>query len=307
MRVSIGIINCNRLHYLRSQLSSLIATLGNDVGLVRELIVVDNASVESGTDEYLRNLPSVAPGCTVHVIRHRERDPNNEFARALNEIVGMADGDVIIPLQGDSQFIRRGWLRDALTVVDRPDCGCVILDAQRLVTHRNARLVRACREAFIDLGRPPIAGAGDVVYRREIIKQVYPWSVNNVAHEVIGDSETKMLQRVMAHRIARSLSSYVLASPAMLSIATDPRGTNARVRGDRRYGAYWPPHGGDLYYAIADSIPCSMVAKHPMAIEDVIKLAPTIGWNPPLAEDGTWLKNPIRPDEALPGEWTELA
>lgn len=307
MKVSIGIINCNRLHYLRSQLSSLIATLGNDAGLVRELFIVDNASVEPGTDDYLRNLPFVGHGCIINVLRHEQRDPNNEFARALNEIVSLADGDVIIPLQGDSQFIRRGWLRDTLMVVERPDCGCVVLDAQRRATHEAAKLVRASREAFIDLRRPPIAGAGDVAYRREIIKQVYPWSTINDAHEIVGDSETKMLQRVRAMQLSRTLVSYVLASPAAAQIVTDPRGTNARVRGNRRYGAYWPPHDGDLYYTIADSIPCIMTAKHPVTIEDAVKLATPIGWDPPLAADGSWLKNPIRPDEALPGEWTELA
>lgn len=307
MKVSVGIVNCNRLHYLKAQLASLIATLGGDAPLVRELIIVDNASVEPGTDDYLRNLPFLGHGCITHVLRHEQRDPNNEFARSLNEIVSLAEGDVIIPLQGDSQFIRMGWLRDALIAVERPDCGCVVLDAQRRITHENAQLVRACREAFIDLKRPPIAGAGDVVYRAEIIKQVYPWSVDNVAHETVGDSETKMLQRVRAHRISQSLSSYVLASPAMLSIATDPRGTNARVRGNRRYGAYWPPYDGDLYYAIADQIPCGSERKQPVAIEEVIKLAPAIGWDPPLADDGSWLKNPIRPDDALPGEWTEIA
>lgn len=306
MRVSIGIVNCNRLYYLRSQVASLIETLGGDAPLVRELIIIDNASVEPGTDEYLRNLPFMGHGCAQHVIRHEHRDPNNEFARGLNEITSIADGDVIIPLQGDSQFIRRGWLRDALKVVERPDCGCVVLDAQRRITHQNARLVRACSEAFIDLKRPPIAGAGDVVYRRDIIRQVYPWSTENAAHEVVGDSETKMLQRIRALEMARSLVSYVLASPAAAQIVTDPRGTNARVRGNRRYGAYWPPHDGDLYYQIADAFPCAKDAHHPVPIEDAVKIALPIGWEPPLAADGSWLKNPIRPEEALPGEWAEL-
>jgi hypothetical protein len=281
--------------------------LAGDAPLVRELIIVDNASVEPGTDEYLCNLPSISHGCTVHVLRHDKRDPNNEFARGLNEIVSLADGDVIIPLQGDSQFVRRGWLRDTLMAVERPDCGCVVLDAQRRITHQAAKLVRASREAFIDLSRPPIAGAGDVAYRREIIRDVYPWSTDNTAHEVVGDSETKMLQRVKALQLARSLVSYVLVSPAAAQIVTDPRGTNARVRGDRRYGAYWPPHGGDLYYQIVDAIPCAKDALHPVPIEDVVKLAQPIGWEPPLAADGSWLKNPIRPEEALSGEWTELA
>lgn len=115
-----------------------------------------------------------------------------------------------------------------------------------------------------------------------------------------------MLQRVRAMHLARSLVSYVLASPAAMQIITDPRGTNARVRDNRRYGAYWPARSEDLYYGIVDDIPCPLNAAHPIPIEEVALLAKPNGWDPPLALDGSWLKNPIRPDDAQPGEWTEL-
>ena len=46
-KVTFGIVNCNRLFYLKSCLESLIDTTQNYEN--KELIVIDNASVEPGT------------------------------------------------------------------------------------------------------------------------------------------------------------------------------------------------------------------------------------------------------------------
>ena len=48
----------------------------------KEIIVVDNASTEDGTDEYLESLKD--RGFKVFV--QKERDPANEYAKALNLI-----------------------------------------------------------------------------------------------------------------------------------------------------------------------------------------------------------------------------
>ena len=53
-KVSFGLVNCNRLFYLRSCLESLIHCTQDYPN--KEIIVVDNASVESGTDEYLKQI-----------------------------------------------------------------------------------------------------------------------------------------------------------------------------------------------------------------------------------------------------------
>ncbi len=53
-KVSFGFINCNRLHYLRSCLESFLVCTEDYPN--KEIIVVDNASTEDGTDEYLEEL-----------------------------------------------------------------------------------------------------------------------------------------------------------------------------------------------------------------------------------------------------------
>ena len=52
MKITFGIVNCNRLFYLKSCVESLIETTQDY--LEKELIIVDNASNEDGTEEYLK-------------------------------------------------------------------------------------------------------------------------------------------------------------------------------------------------------------------------------------------------------------
>ena len=58
-KVSFGLVNCNRLFYLKSCLESLIYCTEDYDN--KEFLVVDNASVEKGTEEYLEQLRSQRP------------------------------------------------------------------------------------------------------------------------------------------------------------------------------------------------------------------------------------------------------
>ena len=78
--VTIGIVNCNRLFYLKSCLESFLDCTQDYPN--KEIIIVDNASVEEGTEEYLVEKEKQG----VKVFRQLLRDPNNEFARGLNLI-----------------------------------------------------------------------------------------------------------------------------------------------------------------------------------------------------------------------------
>ncbi len=79
--VSVGVVNCNRLHYLKSCLESFLECTEDYTN--KEVIVVDNASTEEGTEEYLLDLESRGH----RVIRMTSRDPSYEFARGLNTMV----------------------------------------------------------------------------------------------------------------------------------------------------------------------------------------------------------------------------
>jgi len=310
-KVSVGFVNCNRLHYLKSCVESFLYCTQEYNN--KELIIIDNNSVEEGTEEYLAEKESQG----FMIIRKDYRDPSNEFATALNEIVKVSTGDYVAILQGDMQFILKGkWLQDyvSLMTMHSLQIGCISFDAQRKVTHNANQLSTpiTINEKFnfvADLSRPPLAGAADAFYSREVLEKIFPWETKNSSHEGSDDSETKMLQKVAAlvYRNKLKWKTILPVMPVAAAIYTDPRGTNARVRGNRRYGVYWPPKSDFRYYEILDYDQLAgdqkMLRENPWSIEEVIK---PIGFHAPIDQNGSWLKNPIRPETAQPGDWVEL-
>ena len=306
--VTFGIVNCNRLHYLRSCFESLFDTTSDYSD--REFIVVDNASVESGTEDYLRSLEQRG----VRVVRAQHRDPANEFAKGLNTVCELANGEFIAPLQGDMQFTVSGWLPEFIQFYQQniEIVGCMSLDAQRRVRHEQHKpgmtsftgsgQIKFCYDRI----RPPFSGAGDVLYAKKWVQKFYPWNIKNQNHEGTLDSETAMLQKSRSIREAERINILctVPSVPVSVAIYTDSRGTNARVRGNKRYGDYWPPKDGYKYYeilsldeAVKSAISC------PAPIEEVAR---PIGWEAPLDSSGNWLKNPIRPESARPEDVVDI-
>lgn len=309
-KVTFGIVNCNRLFYLKSCVETLLDTTSDYEN--KEFIVVDNASVESGTPEYLSGLEERG----FRVIRRTERDPANEFAIGLNLIRANATGDYLCPLQGDMQFVLHGWLGPMVEFYEKnlDVVGSIVLDAQRRVTHAGRQIVRFVdsrqpnwRNVFYaDLNREPIAPAADAFYSRKVIEQIGPWSENNKNHEGSMDSENDMRYRVLGMVGRNQIPKYVAALtsvPPAIAIYTDPRGTQGRVRGNRRYGSYWGAKDdtGTKYYEYLDIL--KMNVDRVNSIEDVAR---PIGYDKPIDATGAWLKNPIRPETATPNDWVEL-
>ena len=315
-KVTFGIINCNRLHYLKSCVESLIYCTDDYTN--KEIIIVDNASVEDGTEEYLKEKEE----CGLKIFRQKERDTNNEFAKALNLICEEATGDFIAPLQGDVQFIvKGGWLQKYVEFYSEygSAIGCMTFDAQRNERIINSQPFGLFKQdhvndefrLYVDPKRHPILGAADCMYSRQIVDKIYPWHVKNKSHEGGEDSETAMLTKVQelmnSGGLPRQLFSIVPQIPVSVGIYTDARGTNARVRGNRRYGDYWPPKESFMYYHIHDYD--NIVEKandnkgFPLSIE---VMATPIGWKPPVDNQGNWIKNPIRPETATRTDYVEL-
>lgn len=276
------------------------------------MIIVDNCSVEDGTEEYLKEKEEQG----FKIVRSTHRDPSNEFAKALNAIYEESTGKYVILLQGDMQFILAGgWLKEyvALNESFGPQIGCITLDAQRRVTHQANELTQpVCLDKFsfvADLSRPPLAGAADAFFARSVLEEIYPWATQNDGHEGTGDSETKMLQKVAAvcYRKNYKWKTVMPVFPPAAAIYTDARGTNARIRGNRRYGDYWAPKEDFRYYEILSGENIVSAGKAmgdtPRSIEEVVI---PVGFDAPIDETGSWKKNPIRPELALPGEYVDL-
>ena len=303
--VTFGIVNCNRLEYLKICVESLIFC--TDDYDSKEIIIIDNASIEEGTLEYLEQ--KEAQG--IRVIRQEKRDPSNEFAKALNILCKEAKGDFIAPVQGDMQFLVKGsWLKEYVNFFRKYEdyIGCILFDAQRQIRINSSSPFGLLEESimnkdfrfYVDTKRPPLHGAADCMYSKKVLEKIFPWSEKNDSHEGGGDSETKMLEKISkmleSGEIGPNLFTLVPQIPVSAGIYTDPRGTNARVRGNIRYGKYWPPKEDFRYYEIFEYSEVieskNTSGGAPFSIE---KMAIPIGWDQPIDNQGNWLKNPIDP------------
>jgi len=306
-KVTFGFVNCNRLYYLKSCLESLLYCTEDYPN--KEIIIIDNASVEDGTEEYLKEKEEQG----LKVIRKKFRDPSNEFAKGLNTIVRESTGDFIFPLQGDMQFIvKGGWLQEFVKFYQENNkhVGFIMLDAQRKIRNATESFTKPVGNEFkfvYSLSRNPINGAADVMYSREIIDLIYPWNEKNKNHEGGNDSETAMLEKINSYITDNNMQVLctIPMFPVSIGIFTDAGGTNARVRDNKRYGDYWQPKEDFKYYEIYEYNDClkRFDDEKPLGIEDV---AIPIGWKKPVDINGNWLKNPINPNTAGPNDYVVL-
>jgi len=282
----------------------------------KEIIVVDNASTEEGTAELLDELEAMG----VVVFRQKERDPSNEFAKALNLIVENARGDYVIPLQGDMQFIvQGGWLDKFVKLFEKRSeyVGCIMLDAQRRVTNTSHVYGGAQNiDGFVfkaDFSRTPTCAAGDVMYSKAFLNEIGPWKITNANHEGGDDSETDFLNRTKKANESRDKKwlTFMPFYPVSAAIYTDPRGTMARVRGSRRYGSYWRAKD-DLYYSIRSEEEVEEAISDsghgfgfPIPIEEAVR-AHDVNFDLPIDDNGCWMKNPIRPGSASESDYEEI-
>jgi len=272
-KVTVGILSWNRLHYLKATLESARTCIDYpDV----EWIVVDNESTEPGLLEYLESLSWLD-----HLVVKRQ-----SHADAMNQIVDMAKGDLVMIWPEDVQFTVRGdWMIDVVDVLENHrDIGSMCLDFMRRSTIeqvfntspwkqrkllweevrcfgsklRRSRMVTSRRGArFRTFGwsKPGICGSGiPSITRKEVWEHLGPWRATSdgPAKGVNVDSslgaESDMVRRFLQSK--RPLQGAIPLVPVAADIITDPLGCKAKVRGGRRYGVYMPPVGNDFYYEI---------------------------------------------------------
>ena len=295
-KVTFGFINCNRLHYLRSNIESFLRCTEDYQN--KEVIVVDNASIEDGTDEYLRDLKRRG----YKVYKQHKRDPSNEYAMALNIVAQNATGDYIAPIPADVQFVvKGGWLQEYVNFFEqnKQTTGCISFDAQRDV--RNAAGVYSQPlgdgkfKFLYHYHRNPIMGAANCLLTKDMLKTMYPWDIDNNSHEGGEDSETKMLHKIANILHQRGMKVFYAAPIIPVSVAIfNEDGDMARVRENKRYGDYWAPPNDETgveYYQTHDFN--DVVDKYksriiPVSIEEV---AVAKGWKLPIDVDGNWIKS----------------
>ena len=316
-KVTFGFVSCDRLHYLRSCVESLLYCTQDYKN--KELIIVDNASVEPGTSEYLAEKEKQG----IKIIRRKKRDATNWFLEALGTIVQESTGDFICPLHGDMQFLlRSNWLKEYVDFYKKnvDVVGCILLDAQRAVTNAShepyGRLESHGTAPFLfDTKRNPVSGFGNVMYSRSVLDIIDPWPRQNteITDHLRPRSdttafETKMLDNIKNTIKTKGLNWYcaVPVFPPAAGIFTDARGTNATVVKNKRYGDYWPPKEGFMYYKVYDHQDIVNLDKASGTLFSIETIAKPIGWLPPVDLNGAWKKNPIKPETAEPSDYVIL-
>jgi hypothetical protein len=312
--LTIGVISCNRLRYLRALLESARRCL--DVSRY-QFIVVDNASIEDGLRDYVTGLDFVE-----HKVFRPARDPKAEAVRALNTITELARARHVLHLSDDVQFVVKGdrWADSLVEIAERnPGIGSLMPLALRRVTLERyfgglasrlwprafpKRVANAAGDARVILFRRGELGVAHSCFGVTAVdtwRRLGPWRTlaerQSVQDAGSGAEEDLVLRfRRSGLRLRKALAQQ----PVLAEIITDMRGTQARVRGNRRYGRYLAPPEGTFYYRIWDESELARFrdVEPAVAFEDIVE---PLGFELPYDAQGNRLKNPL--GEGDPFEW----
>jgi hypothetical protein len=315
--LTVGIISCNRFHYLRATLESAHSCIQYPRV---QWIVVDNASVEPGLRDYLNQIDWID-----ELILRDKRSPQTEHVEAMNEIVARAQGDLVLIWPEDVQFIVKGdWMTDCVEILMAyPLIGSMGLNCLRKITIqslwtwrrwltwkgwakeiiRRGFDVRRQRVVYSSLGfavrthgwtKPGIIGSGiPSLTRTEVWRTLGPWRTPGARPGLVdssGGGETEMLQRYESSGLVLQRAQPIL--PVAADIVTDPTGTKAKVRGNKRYGVYMPPPEGGFYYQIHKQQDVHHLASRslPISFEELVK---PLGYSLTFDNAGNLLKSSI--------------
>lgn len=313
--VTVGVISLNRLFYLRVLLESARECIDYPN---LQWIVVDGNSAEPGLREYLEGLD---------FLDDVEFVESGLLADSMNRMIERTRGDYLMMLPDRVQFIVHGpWMHDLVEVVrDHPRVGNVCFDPQRRATLKQQflkayipigerripvpflrrpyrRLRTSSGLEFLGYGRmlPGVNTGGIAFCRTEIFRRLGPWRTtmgSQLSNDAGLGTEGEMLARYA--RSGMRLERYLMRTPVLAAILTDPRGTTAKIRmGNRRYGRYVPPPGGRFYYRIYELDEARRRFAHSLpapAFEDMVE---PNGFDLPLDEHGDLRKvSVIREDE----------
>ena len=298
-KVTFGIINYNRLFYLKSCAESLMESTKDYPDT--QYICIDDNSAEPGTKEYLETLKD--RGWLVinqedyrnenkkDVDFYQDTEHMNAFAGALNLVLEHTEGEYFVPLQGDMQFVRKGWVNSYVELFeDRDDVGSVVLDAQRKVRlHQSSFTDHYATEdnTFAVDNSRRIGGAGDSFMKTEFAKQVGGWEMDKSKFSGETNFEDHFTLKMNMY-FSGKLKPYMPWNPPAILILTDKTGTNARVRGGKRYGNYWEALSDNRYYNWVTDITSLDESSYPQSIEEMVDL--NGDWDFPIDTNGNLIK-----------------
>lgn len=298
MHLSIGIISCNRLKYLKGLLKSL-ECLKSESGI--EIIVVDNGSTESGLVEYLNSEKS--RGFIDKLILNKERDWKNDEYKAKNIIIKESLYDIIFFLQDDSSFIgTKELLSKYIDDLKESDAVCLDVCGVRMCT-----IFRKIDYSKLEISRNKCKYWGTKdnhfqtmgLFKKYVFRECgnYPigkdfssWKIKDkdtIQQEVYYDAlvKKKLLSTKRINKV--TLFAHI---PLFITIWNDPRGGYSFIRDDKRYGHYIDAESENgLYYNHLNNeeIDRLMSYRFPSGFTTVAK---PIGWDYAKSENNDQLK-----------------
>jgi GT2 family glycosyltransferase len=318
-RASIVIVTFDNLVYTKLCLRSLLA---NTEYPNYEVVVVDNGSTD-GTPAYLRSLMRQHP----HV-RAVFNGDNLGFARANNQGLAAATGDVLVLLNNDT-LVPRGWLMRLVRHLEDPDVGLIGPVTNRIgneaqidVSYHTygefakfARCYSRTHEGQIFNMRTLMMFC--VAMRREVYERV---GVLDERYEVgtFEDDDYAMRVRSAGYRVARAEDVFVHHFGEATFGKLVPTGEYGRLlRANRRrleekWGIRWESHRHRLSEGYEELIhhiqqvvggtlpPASTVVVVSKGDDELLRLDGRWAWHFPQSEDGVYAgQYPADDEEAI--------
>lgn len=246
MKALFAVMSCNRMHYAKNCIESILKFVNMDrIGL----LICDNNTIEEGFDSYLNEVANRHKGIIVKQFKDRNR---NELYRAMNYAVKHCQRngyDVVNFLQDDYQYLYR--LDKQLDDVEK------IFDMKRRIVQISSNLAWARKKTKLGRTRQiDINGTNYLVMAQKWIvdtgytrvaayKRIgfYPrkavsWE-GGYMHKLKNKRYKKLTngEQWFAHQCrARGWKRMITLQPCTTLLYDC-----AYVRGNKRYGEYFPP------------------------------------------------------------------
>lgn len=224
------VIGCNRLHYLKNCVKSIIDFVGlSDISLV----IIDNASSEKGMLEYFQELPK-----QIHIKRFETRIPN-ELHRSMNYAIKYAKKNsslYINFIQDDYQYLYK--INNLLEIVEKAFVNCPSIDQihtnlvwkYKIKTSYVSDIINIEETKWFLIKRPPCDNGFTRISLYDKIG-LYPEYTSVHGKEKGFRSGESWIASKSSHR-----KRLLLSTPNMGMIINC-----AYIRGNKRIGNYFPP------------------------------------------------------------------
>jgi GT2 family glycosyltransferase len=317
-QTSIVVVTRDNLVFARLCLESLLAA--TDGGY--EVIAVDNGSTD-GTREYLSRLN--ASGAPVRALLN---ESNRGFARACNQGLRLARGEVLVLLNDDT-VVTPGWLRRLTAHLDDPEVGMVgpttnrigneaEIDASYRTLYELVRFADARAETHAgDVFDIPTLTMFCVAMRRDTYEAVGPLD-ERFEVGLLEDDDYSLRVRSAGYRLLCADDAFIHHFGETSFGKLVPGGEYARLlhanrrRFEEKWGVAWKPYGRRqsreyrelrerIRRAVADTVPPeATVLVASRGDDELLRLGGRRAWHFPRSEGGGYAgHHPADGEEAI--------